>query len=575
MQSSSVIIPSNNQNNLLAQEDLTRIYQLLNDLDSDQLRLVLTKYLRNPSLSNGVQNYTRAQLFQECCSLMNNCYTVELEQTLHALRQQRYSSDYFQQQIVPSFRTPFYQDQTRSFTHTAMQYNEQPNFLISASPAVVQHLRLNRPNLNYSQPISNHDPRSSHQQAQQHTSITSILGRPAQIRSSSLSVEPIVNNSSTAILRQYQIPLLPAASLIQSSTSSFSSHQTPILPAPSNAQNVTLHKITFKNLPFYRTITCVHERNHIFHYDSYRKQFTAHDDFILPVDICNQLSLSYNYISDLNIHKTSKCLLLRLARIDQPPTFNEQYEDNLPPNLIIVVNGHSLAHLPTPKDSARQQTDLIRAGREIDITPHIMFNPILKNEIKIAWSYHLDNTSLHIQYAKTKYALHIYLVEHLTVEKLCDKIINKTGRFYRHDSVKLLSNARAQDGDLGLEFSDQKLKLICPIGQRPLKKPTRATTCQHLQCFDLANYIALNEKSNKWMCPVCNKPALFDDLQIDLYTESILNSIKNEKITEITINADLDWKPVMSIKTDDESVNSSSAMNSMSSSNDIIYIDDD
>ncbi|CAF5086728.1 unnamed protein product, partial [Rotaria magnacalcarata] len=142
MQSSSVIIPSNNQNNLLAQEDLTRIYQLLNDLDSDQLRLVLTKYLRNPSLSNGVQNYTRAQLFQECCSLMNNCYTVELEQTLHALRQQRYSSDYFQQQIVPSFRTPFYQDQTRSFTHTAMQYNEQPNFLISASPAVVQHLRL-------------------------------------------------------------------------------------------------------------------------------------------------------------------------------------------------------------------------------------------------------------------------------------------------------------------------------------------------------------------------------------------------------------------------------------------------
>ncbi|CAF3169818.1 unnamed protein product [Rotaria socialis] len=570
---SSVIKPSNNQIYILSEEDRTRIYQLLNDLDSDQLRLLLTKHLQNPSLSNDMQNYTHAQLFQECFSLVNNSYTVELGQTLHALRQQRYSSDYFQQQSVPNFRTPFNQDQTRFFTHTAMQHNGRPNIIVSASPVMVQHLRMNRPNLNHLQPISNNDPRSSHQQAQRSTYITSILARPLQIRSSSPSVEPIVNNSLTTVLQQYQIPLLPAPSCIQSSTSS--SRQTPILPAPSNAQNLTFHKITFKNLPFYHTITCVHERNHIFHYDSYRKQFTAHDAFILPVDICNQLSLSYDYISDLNIHTTSKCLLLRLARIDQPPAFNGQYEDNLPPNLTIVVNGHTLSNLPTPKASTRQQTDLIRAGREIDITPHIMFNPILKNEITITWSYHTDNTSLHIQYVNAKYALHIYLVERLTVEKLCDKITNKIGRFYRHDSVKLLANARAKDGDLGLEVSDQKLKLICPIDQRLLRKPIRATTCQHLQCFDLTNYIALNEKSNKWMCPVCNKPALFDDLQIDLHTEAILNSIKNENITEITIKADLDWKPVMPIKTDDESVGSSSAIRAMSSSNDIIYIDDD
>lgn len=61
-----------------------------------------------------------------------------------------------------------------------------------------------------------------------------------------------------------------------------------------------------------------------------------------------------------------------------------------------------------------------------------------------------------------------------------------------------------------------------------------------------AVFIALNEKSGKWICPVCNKPALFDDLQIDSYTESILNSIRNENITEITIDGDLHWKPVTS-----------------------------
>ena len=45
---------------------------------------------------------------------------------------------------------------------------------------------------------------------------------------------------------------------------------------------------------------------------------------------------------------------------------------------------------------------------------------------------------------------------------------------------------------------------------------------------------------------MCNKPALFDDLKIDSYTESILNSIRDDEVTEITIDGDLHWKPVTS-----------------------------
>jgi hypothetical protein len=319
----------------------------------------------------------------------------------------------------------------------------------------------------------------------------------------------------------------------------------------------------------------------------------SHDEFILSFDVCNQLALSYDFDPNLNTHKTSKCLILRLARIDQPPTCNGNYEDNLPPNLVIHVNGHTLTNLPIPKACTRQQNDLLRVGREIDITSHCMFNPILKNEIKIAWSYRPDNTSLHVQYANAQYALHVFLVEHLTVEYLCAQVKRKPARFLRDDLVKLLSKARTHDRDLGLEVSDQKLKLTCPIDQRRLKIPIRATTCQHLQCFDLTNYIsnliilflsnlfsflflALNEKSNKWMCPVCNKLALFEDLQIDTYTESILNSIQNENITEITINSDLYWTPVIQSKNIDELTNSQSKFKSNNSSlNDYILIDDD
>jgi hypothetical protein len=64
--------------------------------------------------------------------------------------------------------------------------------------------------------------------------------------------------------------------------------------------------------------------------------------------------------------------------------------------------------------------------------------------------------------------------------------------------------------------------------------------------FNHSFFLALNEKAGKWICPVCNKTALYDDLQIDSYTESILNSIENENITEIVIDSHLNWIPVTS-----------------------------
>jgi len=86
----------------------------------------------------------------------------------------------------------------------------------------------------------------------------------------------------------------------------------------------------------------------------------------------------------------------------------------------------------------------------------------------------------------------------------------------------------------------------------------------------LRNYIVLNEKAGKWICPVCNKPALFDDLQIDLHTESILDAIQNQNITEITIDGDLRWTPVSSA-----SIEIQNQHYSIIHDNDIVLDDDD
>ena len=51
-----------------------------------------------------------------------------------------------------------------------------------------------------------------------------------------------------------------------------------------------------------------------------------------------------------------------------------------------------------------------------------------------------------------------------------------------------------------------------------LTVPCRAVTCSHLQCFDAALYLQMNEKKPSWICPVCDKKATYESLIIDGYS---------------------------------------------------------
>lgn len=48
-----------------------------------------------------------------------------------------------------------------------------------------------------------------------------------------------------------------------------------------------------------------------------------------------------------------------------------------------------------------------------------------------------------------------------------------------------------------------------------LTVPCRALTCAHLQSFDAALYLQMNEKKPTWTCPVCDKKAPYESLIID------------------------------------------------------------
>ena len=58
----------------------------------------------------------------------------------------------------------------------------------------------------------------------------------------------------------------------------------------------------------------------------------------------------------------------------------------------------------------------------------------------------------------------------------------------------------------------------------------------------------MNEKKPKWICPVCNKSALYDDLFIDGYFSDVINSKKLPRDEhEIVLHNDASWDPLGNI----------------------------
>ncbi|XP_066449248.1 zinc finger MIZ domain-containing protein 2 [Eleutherodactylus coqui] len=100
------------------------------------------------------------------------------------------------------------------------------------------------------------------------------------------------------------------------------------------------------------------------------------------------------------------------------------------------------------------------------------------------------------------------------------------------------------NGEDGVEQTAIKVSLKCPITFRRIQLPARGHDCRHIQCFDLESYLQLNCERGTWRCPVCNKTALLEGLEVDQYMLGTLLYIQNSDYEEITIDPLCCWKPV-------------------------------
>lgn len=56
--------------------------------------------------------------------------------------------------------------------------------------------------------------------------------------------------------------------------------------------------------------------------------------------------------------------------------------------------------------------------------------------------------------------------------------------------------------------------LLCPLSRVPITCPARGVNCNHVDCFDLRQFLMLRLSEGS-PCPICNQPLFADDLRFD------------------------------------------------------------
>ncbi|XP_037815329.1 E3 SUMO-protein ligase PIAS2 isoform X2 [Lucilia sericata] len=205
-------------------------------------------------------------------------------------------------------------------------------------------------------------------------------------------------------------------------------------------------------------------------------------------------------------------------------------EDCFPPSVSVKVN-NKLCQLPNVIPTNRPNVEPKRPPRPVNVTSNVKLSPTVTNTITVQWC--PDYTR--------GYCIAVYLVKKLTSAQLLQRMKQKGVKPADYTRA-LIKEKLTEDADCEIATTMLKVSLNCPLGKMKMSIPCRASTCSHLQCFDASLYLQMNERKPTWNCPVCDKPAVYDNLVIDGYFQEVLasNLLKPDD-TEIQLHKDGSW----------------------------------
>jgi len=206
--------------------------------------------------------------------------------------------------------------------------------------------------------------------------------------------------------------------------------------------------------------------------------------------------------------------------------------DEFPPSICVQVNS-KMCQLPNPIPTNKPNVEPKRPPKPINITLLCKLTPILPNVVNIKWA---------SEFGKG-WVVGIWLVEKLSSEDLLDRLKKKGTR--NSEFTRDIIKKKLSDDEDEIATTNLKVTVACPLGKMRMTIPCRPSTCDHLQCFDAMLFLQMNERKPTWQCPVCDSPALYDNLLVDGYFLEVIKAptLPVEE-NEIILNEDGSWHPV-------------------------------
>nr|XP_047912233.1 E3 SUMO-protein ligase PIAS2 isoform X3 [Anser cygnoides] len=332
-----------------------------------------------------------------------------------------------------------------------------------------------------------------------------------------LAVAGIHTLSSTSVSPQSHSS--PVSSVLLQDTKARFEMQQPSPPIPPVHPDVQL-----KSLPFYDVLDVLIKPTSLVQSSIQRFQEKFFIFALTPQQV-REICISRDFLPGGRRDYTVQVQLrLCLAETSCPQ------EDNYPNSLCIKVNGKLFplpGYAPPPKNGIEQK----RPGRPLNITSLVRLSSAVPNQISISWASEIGKN----------YSMSVYLVRQLTSAMLLQRLKMKGIRNPDH-SRALIKEKLTADPDSEIATTSLRVSLMCPLGKMRLTIPCRAVTCTHLQCFDAALYLQMNEKKPTWICPVCDKKAAYESLILDGLFMEILNECSD--VDEIKFQEDGSWCPM-------------------------------
>lgn len=243
-------------------------------------------------------------------------------------------------------------------------------------------------------------------------------------------------------------------------------------------------------------------------------------EFTLTIEQADMIAMSIN----------SKQILLRFCYLDD----KSEQDDNFPPEVAVSVNG-AFVQLPAAiSNPNKPNIPPKRPGQHLDITKQCKICPLLSNSIDIKWCVDSMDPS-------RSYVVTVIITERIEADTLLERVKGR-GLSDPEQTRKLIVDSDNEVATMNLQSS-----LVCPLGKMRMTMPCKSTSCQHIPCFDALFYLQMNEKKASWTCPVCYKPAYYQDLMIDGFFMEILTRA-SPSVTEVKLNTDGSWSPVVKME---------------------------